>query len=914
MTDGASDLQQLSSLLDAYLDLDPAERDAWLDGLTGDAARLRPALSRVLARDARGDLDAFLEELPAVAAASAGAPPSDFHAGDAVGPYRLLYSIGRGGMGEVWLATRSDGHLKRGVALKLPMVGLRRSVLVQRFERERDILAALIHPHIARLYDAGVADDGQPFMALEYVQGTPITQAADDRALDVAGRVRLLRQVMDAVQYAHANLVVHRDLKPANVLVTADGEAKLLDFGIAKLLEEEDGATADSDLTRLGGRALTLRYAAPELIAGGPVTTAVDVWALGVLLYELLAGRRPFGGGAATGVEQEILYREPTRPSQGTGGVLSRQSRSRAADLDTIVLKALKKDAAARYATVGGFADDLDRWLRGEPVLAQPDRWGYRLRLFVGRHRFAAAATTLASVALIATAAVALVQGQRAREESARALAARDFMVDLFGQTDPDHSRGQEVSAKQLLLKGRQNIVTTLRDQPLLQAELLYSIGLALDNMYDLAASDAAYADAAERFQRLGRRREAATITVDRAALRLGSEWQAAEATRLLDEARTGYPGHAGDAEFLARHAAFRTIAANMEGDLAARAIWYAQARQHAAVGFREPTARTVFAVRLLALAEGAMGQVEPAAKRLAELLDRVKDTPGSTSPLAMTVLVDLGAAERRAGRFQAALQHHDEADGLCHTTLDAKGIMCVYNQFHRSALLMLLGQDRAAMASVPLLLPPPGPAQSGWAARRIVQAFEIVERNGELGMHPELASRLAAVAEARPGDVEDWQSQLLALTALARQLLREGQAERAQELAARAHALIAARGQGNNRFVLPTQVLHALTWHALGEHAVALQALDRACARQRDALNADHPVTVLVCVTRARPMWALQQTEEALTLVDNALPILRRTMGDAAPTVQRLEALRAEIAGPPPATAAQRRAVAPFL
>ena len=187
------------------------------------------------------------------------------------------------------------------MALKLPTLSLRRSVLVQRFERERDILGALIHPHIARLYDAGVAEDGQPYMALEFVEGVPITEAADDAAMDAAGRVRLLRQVMDAVQYAHANLVIHRDLKPGNVLVTATGEAKLLDFGIAKLVEDDAGAAADSDLTRLGGRAMTLRYAAPEQIGGGAVGTAVDIWALGVLLYELLAGSRPFGGASAQG-------------------------------------------------------------------------------------------------------------------------------------------------------------------------------------------------------------------------------------------------------------------------------------------------------------------------------------------------------------------------------------------------------------------------------------------------------------------------------------------------------------------------------------------------------------------------------------------------------------------------------------
>src|SRR6185503_11968431 len=200
---------------------------------------------------------------------------------------------------------------KRSVALKLPTLSARRSVLAQRFARERDILGALVHPNIARLYDAGLAEDGQPFMALEYVEGTPITKAADEKALDGKDRVRLLRQVMDAVQYAHANLVIHRDLKPDNVLVTAEGKAKLLDFGIAKLVADETSTASETELTRLGGRALTLHYAAPEQVSGEPVSTATDVWALGVLLYELMTGQRPFAGKGRGTLEREVMEGEP---------------------------------------------------------------------------------------------------------------------------------------------------------------------------------------------------------------------------------------------------------------------------------------------------------------------------------------------------------------------------------------------------------------------------------------------------------------------------------------------------------------------------------------------------------------------------------------------------------------------------
>ncbi|HSC01410.1 MAG TPA: serine/threonine-protein kinase, partial [Burkholderiaceae bacterium] len=227
------DLRRLSTLLDEALELPEAEREAWLASLQGDA--LVPTLRELLARHARHETGDLIDRLPVFTIGPERSAAPTLAAGDTVGPYRLLRELGHGGMGEVWLAERTDGQIKRPVALKLPMLGARRSVLVQRFARERDILAALAHPHIARLYDAGLADDGQPYLALEYVEGQPITHWCDAQKLASRARVELLLQVMSAVQYAHANLVIHRDLKPSNVLVTSEGQAMLLDFGIAKL-------------------------------------------------------------------------------------------------------------------------------------------------------------------------------------------------------------------------------------------------------------------------------------------------------------------------------------------------------------------------------------------------------------------------------------------------------------------------------------------------------------------------------------------------------------------------------------------------------------------------------------------------------------------------------------------------------
>ena len=897
MKHDADDLRLLSDLLDQCAELSAPEREAWLAGLTGDAARLRPSLRKMLASEAAGDLDGFLESPPAFAAPAADAPSSDFKADDRVGPYRLLRPIGRGGMGEVWLATRSDGQLKRSVALKLPILSVRRSVLAQRFERERDILGALIHPHIARLYDAGVAEDGQPYMALEYVEGTPITQAADERALDARGRVRLLRQVMDAVQYAHAKLVIHRDLKPGNVLATAEGQAKLLDFGIAKLVEDEAGASADSDLTRLGGRALTLRYAAPELINGGAASTAVDIWALGVLLYELLTGLRPFGGDRSGPVEHDILTRDPTRPSQRRSGAIARLSRSLAGDLDTIVFKALKKDPAQRYATVGAFADDLDRWLRGEPVQAQRDSMSYRTRRFVGRHKLTVSAAALAGVAVIGIASVAVVLGLQAREESARAVAARDFMVDIFRRADPDFSQGKEVSARQLLTQGHKTVLETMKEQPLLQAELLSGIGRAFVSMNDVPAADEAYAEAAARYQRLGKLREAAALIVDRAALRLGAAWEIPVAKRLLAQAEAQYPRHADDEEFMAWHAIYRAFAAELEGDKNARRDWYERARTHAGRSFFDAGSRTVFAVRALAVLDGTMGRSSQALERLGTLLDRLKAEKTSVPADSLSVLVDLGTAEMSAGRYRAALERYAAASALCQERLDPKGRQCVYSQFHRSLALLVLGFDEQAMDTVPFLISPRGPVETAWSTRQLVQAFEVLARNHRLNEHPDVVSRVIAAGDAPADGGEGWQPRLLALLARAYNDFREGRLQQATVLSARAQSLIASLGVGENRSAMPAHVLQAMSLHALGEHDAALKLLDRLCAAQAATWGAKHPAVQLVSISRARPLWALQRQPEALALIDHALPILREAMGTTAPTIVKFEALRAALA-----------------
>jgi eukaryotic-like serine/threonine-protein kinase len=378
--------------------------------------------------------------------------------GRLVGPYRIVRELARGGMGAVYLAERADGQFQQRVALKLIKRGMDSDEIHRRFLAERQILARLNHAHIARFHDGGVTDDGRPWFAMEYVEGQPITRHCEERGLGAAARLRLFQDVCDAVRYAHQNLVVHRDLKPSNILVSDSGEVKLLDFGIAKLLESE----ADQ-LTRTELRALTPEYAAPEQVRGEPVTTATDVYALGGVLYELLAGRRAAQFDRSTPAELERVICTVDPPPPGVSG-----------DLDTVVLKALQKDPARRYPSAEALLDDLRRHERGLPVRARPDSVGYRTLKFVQRHRAGVVAGTAVLLALVGGLAATLWQARVASREAARAGIVRDFVVRLFEVAYPHRARGKPVTALDMLELGSERARTELVRQPAAQAELLH--------------------------------------------------------------------------------------------------------------------------------------------------------------------------------------------------------------------------------------------------------------------------------------------------------------------------------------------------------------------------------------------------------------------------------------------------------
>jgi serine/threonine-protein kinase len=473
------DWHRLNRLLEAALALEGEARGEWLRQLPAAEADLVPLLERLLtAADATETAD-FAVRPPLPAAEQPG---------QRIGPFRLISPLGEGGMGAVWLAARADGAFERQVALKLPHAEWIDRGLAQRFARERAVLASLNHPNIAQLFDAGWSETGRPYLALEYVEGEPLLAWCDAHGLDTAARLRLYVDVVQAVAHAHAHLVVHRDLKPSNVLVTADGRVKLLDFGIAKLLAEDTASAAETELTRASGRALTPSYAAPEQVLGQPVTTATDIYALGVMLFELLTGERPYRlqrteVASRAALEQAIVRVDAATPS----AVVKDMALKRAlrGDLDAIVLKALKKQPEQRYRTAAELADDLQRVLEHRPVQAQRDSRAYRLRRFVVRNRYAVGAVSAVMLALVMGLVATLWQARQTREEAEHATTIKQFVLSVIQEADPQASQRTREADMALLDATRDRVARELATRPDLQLEVRLAIATAYRNRGD---------------------------------------------------------------------------------------------------------------------------------------------------------------------------------------------------------------------------------------------------------------------------------------------------------------------------------------------------------------------------------------------------------------------------------------------
>jgi serine/threonine-protein kinase len=648
--------ERVRQLFDAAVALPPEARAAFLARESAGDASLAEEVRGLLAADERAAerLGHAVRDAAAVAVAAVDAAQSPME-GRRLGPWRLVRELGHGGMGAVYLAERVDGAFTQQVALKVIRRGFENATLHDRFNAERRILARLEHPSIARLVDGGVTADGQPWYAMELVEGDPIDRYCASQALDLDARLKLFTKVCRAVMFAHSCLVVHRDLKPDHILVTRHGEVRLLDFGIAKLLDDSDDGAAQ---TRTGMRLMTPGYASPEQVRGERVGTTSDIYSLGVILYELLTGERPYDlqGKSVVEVERIVSQIEPERPSTRVSET-GRLRRALRGDLDVICLKALRKEPERRYGSVEALLEDITRHLEGRPVLARPDTVGYRLRKFVQRNRIGVGVGAAASVLLVVTTGIYLqsLASERdvARAEAARATEVSAFLRGLFEVSDPSESRGTTITARELLDAGAARVATDLAGQPDVQATMMRVIAEVYNSIgLPEQARPLAEGALARHRQLHGDRHAETTRSMLALAAVLQDQGEFTPAGTLFREAHTtllamhGTP-HA-DVSEAARHLAFWEET-NGDEEAAERLFKDALAQDRAL--FPPEDRRVVDAIVRLAGLQRRMGKRQEAEPLLREGLAAQRRIHGDTHPDVASTMRNLGSLLRDEDR-----------------------------------------------------------------------------------------------------------------------------------------------------------------------------------------------------------------------------------------------------------------------
>ncbi len=833
--------QRVRTLFARAVALAAADRHRLLELEAADDTELRREVEELIAADGGDDRIAAAVQ---GGAAMATRMPRD----EAVGPWKIQRQLGEGGMGAVYLAVRADGSFQKRVAVKLLKRGMDSEAILRRFELERHILAGLEHPNIARLLDAGSTGDGRPYFVMEYVDGVPIDTFCDERRLGVEARLELFRAVCSAVSYLHQNLIVHRDLKPSNILITAAGVPKLLDFGIAKLLNPPPGSDS-LDVTCATLRPMTPGYASPEQAAGRPVTTASDVYSLGVALYGLLCGRRPHrsGGAGGAGLEQALTEGTPPPPSAALrraadaedppaaelarcrGSDAPSLERRLRGDLDTIVATALRREPQRRYPTANDLAEDLRRHLAGLPVAARGEGFGYRAGKFLRRHTWgvaAAAAALLATTALVLTLGVLSLRLTRERDlaerERLRAEQVSDFLVELFEVTDPRRAQGTMLTARELLDNGADRIRGELAEQPEIQAKLMDTIGRVYQQLGLYKSADPLFEQALALRRRVkpGADAEVAAslngLAVQRAET---GDYEAAEPLfrEALEMRRELFgPRH----ERIAASLNNLALLLHDRGDLATA----------------EPLYREALAMDIALAGTGSLYAVDDRANLALLLHDR-----GAFAEAERLHRDSLEARQRELGP-----QHPDVASSL---TLHAM-------------TLTALGRLKEAETEL---------------ARALEISGEVLDAD-----HPERARTLYALAELRRrgGDPEAAEELHREALEMRRRLLGEEHPEVAMSVAGLAQAL-ADRGEGES----------------------ARELFQRAIAMQRRGLRPGHPLAAPALIGLGRLLLEGRDPAGAEPYLAEALGVYRRLLPAADPRIASAETLLASCrpGGEPP-------------
>jgi tetratricopeptide (TPR) repeat protein len=658
---------RIGAVFDQLCEVPVSERDALMEHCCAGDSELRRDVAALLEADAAGGaLDQHVPRLRIAVAADWARESEAPSAGVSIGCWRIQRELGRGGMGVVMLAERNDGQFEQRVALKLIKRGMDSDAVLSRFLHERRILARLSHPNIARLLDGGLSTDGRPFFVMEFVEGTPLVDYCTANSLGLRARVECILQICAALQFAHRQLVVHLDIKPSNVIVTAAGDVKLLDFGIAKLLD--DGPAGPSMHTRTQTqRPLTAGYAAPEQLLGEPVSTATDVYGLGCLLYEVLTGLRV--NAQATSVEearQGIARGEPLAPSKAAliGGVPGISPRRLRGDFDTIVLKALKREPERRYATVEALANDLRRCLDEQPIAARRDTLRYRTAKFVARNPAGVALAALACIGLLTATTIALSQASSARAAALRAQAVTNYLVGIFQVADPKGTPGGlKLSAREVLDVGTKQMQLQLAEQPQLEA----SFSLVLGKIYGGLGENERAIALLQRALALHPVEEQDRISpADTLALLARAQYETGDyvaAIRSSAEASTEHHARGiSESAMIAQDLALQGEISRRQGEFSRGEDLLTQALEMSRKVLQAPDPQIAGHLNQLAALYGDMGRIEQATALTEQSLSMFRTLYGDNHLDVAENLVNLGVFRMQTEHIAQALPAFDEA------------------------------------------------------------------------------------------------------------------------------------------------------------------------------------------------------------------------------------------------------------
>ena len=851
--------ERIQALFFQALDLDEDDRPAYLEAECGNDEAIRAEVEAMLSAHERSH--GLLLENRLLADEDPVWHGPEALLGKQVGVYRLKSLIGEGGMGAVYLAERNDGQYTQTVALKIVQPGLRTSEIISRFRLERQILARLQHPNISRLLDGGVTDDGLPFLVMEYVEGMPLIAYCDEHKMRIDQRLKLFKTVCETVQFAHRNLIVHRDLKPTNILVTAEGQVKLLDFGIAKLLDA--GGQHSQAKTRADLRIMTPEYAAPEQIRGEAITTTTDVYALGVLLYELLTGHRPYRLPKRwqAQVERIICEEEPTRPSTvieeveevpaADGSTLTltpervtaarntvpgRLRRVLQGDLDNIVMMALRKEPERRYASAQQVVEDIDRYLNGRPVIARKDTVSYRVQKFIRRNGVGVSVAAGVLLLLIGFTVLSSIQAKRIASERDKSEHVSAFLSSLFAAADPTVARGDTLTAIELLDRGAARIESELADQPEVQLQLLDVIGNAYLNQ-GAAVEAEAVTRRALALQTDDESREALqTVVLLADALQAQSRYPEADSLHRLVVSVGRRTGDSAElVEALERRGQFLisslgrpdTIKAVFEEALALRREVY---------GTADPgRGRTLL---LYAGAHHVSGEYDIAVNLFREALNVQRHFPGDPAT-SIETMSQLGFILNRR-------RQHTEADSLFREALDLSEQ--TYGRVHpvTARLLVSLADNLNGLRAFD---------EAEASLREAIDLYtQLGEREGNGYRSALMTLRLVYT------DSEKYDQAIF----IAREVVELTEAIYGDE-----H-----RSYGTNLG------LYAQVLYLAGEVEASLDVYQQALPLLERTFGREHAFTAMMIAETARSLHALERTDEALSLYGEAYDITEKKLG----------------------------------